>query len=203
MVFELPLTEEKVKPHQVTALHLLVGLAFTGAGALFYSFYPTAKTWSILLLAAGLLLLLVAMFRNRWVTASRRNRIFRIAELMVLLCLASFSAIHKWTPPAAMFGILSAAVLFAIFWERGSNSSMAVRIDKEGVKLPVTARKRFIPWQDIEQVLFKFGTLTINCCDNRLFQWTIGNLSIDKENFEAFCNKQIEAAKEKRLVNDW
>lgn len=203
MVFELPLTEEKVKPHQVTALHLLVGLSFAGAGALFYSFYPPARIWSMALLVAGILLLLVAMFRNRWITMKGRNRLVRVGELMILLCLASFSAMHKWTPPAIMFGVLSAAVLFAIFWEQSSSSGMFVRIDSDGVKLPVTSRRRNIPWQDIEHILFKFGTLTINCYDNRLFQWTIGNAIIDKENFEAFCYTNIAKAKKTKVANDW
>lgn len=202
MVFELPLSEGKVKPHQVTALHLLAGLAITGAGAMFYLFYPASKLWSLPLLIAGIGLLLVVMFRNKWLTKPATNRIVRIAELMVMLCLASYSAIHSWTPPAVMFGILSATILFALFWEQSSSNSLTVKIDNSGIKLPLTSRKRFIAWQEVEHVILKFGTLTINCYDNRLFQWTIAATVIDKEAFESFCNTRIQEAK-KTVVNDW
>ena len=202
MVFELPLTEEKVKPHQVTALHLLTGLAFTGAGAIFYMVYPPAKIWSVALSAAGICLLLLSMFRNKWITEPKTNRIFRIAELIVLLSLAGFSARNKWTPPAVMFGILSATVLFSLFWEQGKGN-LSIQINSAGVTLPANGRKRLIPWEDIEHILIKFGTLTINCYDNRLFQWTIGNINIDKAAFDTFCTAQIDEAKKTRVTTDW
>lgn len=203
MIFELPLAEEKVKPHQVTALHLMTALAFTGSGALFYLFYPPAKSWSIALFIAGLAILFTAIFRNKWIVRPGVNRILRFLELAVLLALCGFTYFKHWTPPAVMFGVLSAAVLFAIFWEQSANAAQFVIIDTAGIKLPLASRRRFIDWTDIDQVLFKYGTLTVNCSDNRLYQWTIGNTNFDKEAFEGFCNNQVEAGKAKRDKNNW
>lgn len=203
MVFELPLTEQRVKTHQVTALHLLVALASIGAGAVLSYFYAPAATWGIVLLVIGVLLLLTAMFRNKWILQKNVNRVVRVFELMLMLCLASFAAIQKWTPPAIMFGVLSAAVLFAIVWENQGDGSLKIFVDEEGVKLPVTSRRRFVAWMDIDQLLYRFGTLTVNCADNRLFQWTIGTTDFDKQQFERFCEQQIEAGRAKRDKNDW
>lgn len=203
MTFELPLTETRIKPHQVTALHLLVALAMTGIGAVLRSFYAPAKNWSLVLLVAGILLLILALFRNRWLTKPAISRMFRIGELMVMLCLASFFVIQHWKVPAAMCGILSFATLFSIFWENEKGSTQVVRIDDNGVNLPMTSRRRHIDWRDIDQVLFRHGTLTINCYDNRLFQWMIGNVQLDRDSFENFCLQQIEAGKLKRDKNDW
>lgn len=203
MVFELPITEQKVKAHQVTALHLLVALASIGAGAVLFRYYEPAAIWSIALIVVGVVLLLVSMFRNKWLLRKNINRVVRVFELMAMLCLASFAAIQEWTPPAIMFGVLSAAVLFAIIWENQGDGSLKILVDDDGVKLPVTSRKRFVAWQDIDQLLLKFGTLTINCSDNRLFQWVIGSINFDKEQFEDFCAKKIAEGHLKRDKNDW
>jgi hypothetical protein len=202
MIFELPLTEEKVKPHQVTALHLLVALTLTGAGALMYLFYPPSKIWSIVLVIAGLCLLYAGLFRNKWLVKTANSKPLRIAEVVVMLALTVFAAWQKWTPPAIMFGILAAAVLFAIFWE-GGRGSLIVLIDDSGIRLPVNARRRSISWPEVEQVLLKFGTLTINCHDNRLYQWTIGSINFDKAAFESYCSKQVDEHRSKRDKNDW
>ena len=99
--------------------------------------------------------------------------------------------------------MMRAAVLFSIFWERDGSNSLLIKIDNEGVKLPLTARRRQIDWRDIEQVLLRFGTLTINCHDNRLYQWTIGNTNVNSKDLEQFCSQQIEEGKAKRDKNDW
>lgn len=202
MNFELPLNEEKVKPHQVTALHLLAGLALTGAGALIYLFQKSAAYWSIAVIIAGIALLYIGMFRNKWLIKKDISKLFRVIEFVLLAGIAVYSLLQRWTPPAVMFGVLSAAVLFAIFWEGGKGALLVV-IDDAGVKLPVNTRRRFIAWQEIDQVLLKFGTLTINCHDNRLYQWSIGSINFDKIAFETFCNQQVEEGKGKRDKNDW
>ncbi len=202
MIFELPLTEEKVKPHQVTALHLLAALTFIGAGALLYLFYPPLRVWSTALMIGGAGLLYAGMFRNRWLTQKSISRSFRMAELVIALALTGFAAWQKWTPPAVMFGVLSAAVLFSLFWEN-DKGGLHIVVGEEGIKLPMNARRRFIAWSEVEQVLLKFGTLTVNCYDNRLYQWTIGKTDIDRNVFEQFCSARVEEWKDKRDKNDW
>ena len=118
MVFDFPLTEVRVRPHQVTALHLMVALAMCGTGAVLMQFYPPAGNWSFILVIAGAILLMVSMFRNKWIRDAKVNRLLRIAELMILLCLASYLAIEGMLTPAAIMGVLSATVLLALIWEQ-------------------------------------------------------------------------------------
>ena len=202
MTFELPLTEARVKPHQVTALHLMAALLMTGSGAVLSMAVSPVKTWTVALLIAGLALLGMTLFRNRWLAQAKVNRLFRISELLIVLCLASYFAINSMKLPAIMCGIMAAAILFAIFWEQ-QTAAVTVRIDDGGIKLPATSRRRQLDWREIEQVLLRFGTLTINCYDNRLFQWTVGSIVFDKVTFETFCNTHIEAGRLKRDPNDW
>lgn len=202
MTFELLLAEERVKPRQVTALHLLVALALTGAGALFRLFPGDARNWSVFLLTAGVLLLLLALFRNKWLLGKVANLATRALELLLLMALTVYCYMHHWTPPTVMFGVLAAAVVFSLFWEQGSRQ-LKVIIDEQGIQLPVTSRKRFIAWRDVENVLLKFGTLTVNCTDNRLFQWTLAKSSIDSDTFTSFCRQQVEKGKLQKDANDW
>lgn len=214
MTFELPLTEQKVKPHQVTALHLIVAFTLLGAGGLCYLLGVYTKTWantvfhsgtgpSVLLLVAGLAILFVIFFRNRWLQQPAVNKAFRIIELCFMLVLLTGALLFKWWVPAAIAGALAGAVIFALYWENNSKHTLVIKVDAEGVKLPVTSRKRGIGWQDINNVLLRYGILTIDCRDNSLYQWNIGQVSIDKENFEAFCHAHIAEGMKKRSKNDW
>ncbi len=203
MTFELALTEEKVKSHQITALHLVSALALIGTGAIFYWLYTPVKKWGAALLITGVLLLLVTIIKNKWLIKPDPNRIFRMVELMAFLCLASFLYLHHIWIATIMFGILSAAILFALYWEGTSGNSLKILISTDGIKLPITSRKRFIEWHEVEKILLKYGTLTIDCHNKRLFQWNVQGINFDPENFESFCNNQVEENKGKRRNDDW
>jgi hypothetical protein len=203
MRYELPIVEQRVKPHQVTALHMMAALAFVGAGAIMSLLYEPAKIWGTGLWIIGVLLMIVAMGRNKWLVKPANNRILRIIELLILLSLAIFTTLQKWPPPAIMFGVLTIAVGFALWWESQPEAGVQVVLDDAGIKLPVTSRRRFINWQDADQVIIRFGILTIDCEDNRLYQYNIANTQIDKEAFEEYCRVQIAAGKLKKDKNDW
>jgi hypothetical protein len=158
--------------------------------------------WGLAILITGKLLLLTVMMRNKWLLKKNTNLIFRIGELVVALGIAILSYVEQWKFPMGIFGVLSAAILFAIYWERSVGTVMNIRIDEAGFKLPVTARKRFIPWTEIDDVIFKFGTLTVDCTDNHFFQWNI-TTQVDQEIFEAYCSAQVEENKSKRRKDDW
>lgn len=202
MTFELTLPEVRVKHHQVTALHLMAALAMIGSGAVLRQYYPPATNWGLILAGGGIILLLLAMFRNKWLTRSKANRVVRILELLLMAGLTVYFIRRHWTPPAIMFGGLSVAILFAVFWEYSVGNVQTIRIDEEGIKLPVTSRKRSISWPEVEKVILRFGILTIDCEDNRLYQWNIAETDIDNEIFDAFCYAHIEAGKKKRVA-DW
>jgi len=204
MVYDLPLEEVKVKPHQITTLHLLCALSFTGTGAIIAVYNYTIPVWAALaLLIAGVALAVVTIAKNKWVVSNKVTPVLRIAELIVSLSLAGLSVAEWWKFPMGIFGVLSVALLFALYWERSTDRALFIHLDTDGVKLPVTARKRFITWPEVEQVVLRFGTLSINCADNRLIQYTVGDDKVDSEIFEAFCSAQVENNREKRIKDDW
>jgi hypothetical protein len=203
MVYDLPLTEEKVKPHHTTTLHLICALAFIGTGAIILRYNYIIPMWGLAILIAGILLLAVTVVKNKWVISNKVNLTLRIAELMIALAIGVYSVTQQWKFPMGMFGVLSASILFSMYWERTSSGKLFVHIDKDGLKLPVTSRKRFLAWQEVENVVLRFGTLTIDCADNRLFQWNVSETGFDSDIFEAFCKAMVDENRNKRRNDDW
>lgn len=213
-MFELPLTEQKVKPHQVTALHLIVAFSLLGVGGLCYLLGVYTQIWSrtafgsgtlpaIASLTLAVIMFLVIFLKNKWLRRPAVNRAFRVVELCLTLAMLAGALALKWWAPAAVAGVLAAAILFALYWENNSRSRLVIKVDTEGIKLPITSRKRGISWPDVNNVLLRYGILTIDCADNSLYQWNIGQVSIDRERFEAFCQENIAAGMSKRGKNDW
>jgi len=203
MVFDLPVTGDKVKPQQVTALHLFSGLAFVGTGAIICIYNYEIPEWGAVILGIGVLLLWLTMFRNKWITGKPINRIIRYAELMVSLSIAALSFYEQWKFPSGIFSVLSAAIVFSIYWERDAGQQLYIQIDDKGVRMPITSRTRFIAWHEIEQVLLKYGVLSVDCIDNKLIQVDVSKNTIDEQDFNDFCKLQVENNKNKRTNNDW
>lgn len=201
MNFELVLAEGKIKPQQITALHLMSAFAIIGTGAVFYFFSMYLKWWGAGLLAGGIILLLLTIARNKWMMKPEVNRVFRIVELMAALCIASYCAMNAMWVPTAMFAILSIVIIMAFAWERGSGEQY-IYISKEGIKLPFSSRKRFIEWRDVDNVMYRYGTLTVETGENKLYQWNIRKARFEREPFERFCAEQAAQHKEKRVA-EW
>ena len=203
MAYEIQLVEEKVKQQQVTALHLICALAFIGAGVIIFVYNYVIPYWGLGLLLAGALLLAASMARNKWVTTPRHNVVIRMAELAIAAAVAIYSAAQQWSLPIGIFAVLGAVVAFALYWEGKMTKPKMVAVGDEGISLPVASRRRFIPWTEIEQVLLRFGTLSIDCVDNTLFQWNVQEGAAGEADFEAFCKQQIESHRAGRKNNDW
>lgn len=224
MKFEIPLAEQKIKPHQVTALHLMIGFALVASGAFIlfvfssmmlmpFSWNEIAKDSTVsmhsilwpeyIMMCIGLTILFIALFKNKWLMKPGNNKTIRIIELVLCLAIAGYSLYTDARVLAGIFGILSAALIYSFYAENAGRQQPTVSIDENGINLPMNVRRRHINWAETEKVLLRHGTLTISCLDNRLYQWITTQNNIDISNFEAFCNAQIEAAQKDRKKYDW
>jgi hypothetical protein len=203
MLFELPVSGTKVKPQQLTALHLFCGLAFVGTGAIIYVYNFEITYWGAALLAAGTLLIGFTIARNKWITGRKVNKIMRVLELLVALAIAALSFKEQWKFPMGIFSVLVAAIIYSLYWERDAGQQLTVRVDETGVHLPSTSRRRFIPWHEIEQVLLRYGVLSVDTLSNNLYQFDVSATTADVASFHTFCNEQIEAGISKRKGADW
>jgi len=153
--------------------------------------------------AIGLFILVMAVARNKVLTRHAVNRLFRIAELVVAAVVSGYCLLQHMPFPAGIFGALGLAVLFALFWERENNTALFVHIDNEGITLPSAGRSKIVPWTEAEAVMLRFGTLSIDCTDNRRFQWNIREFTFKPTELEQFCSDKIEESRSKRLTNNW
>lgn len=223
MVFEVPLATQKVKPHQVTAMHLIAALAFIAVACItllinnieikmpdggnlqvgdtdIFDLLDGAATTVLL---AGIAILFAGLFKNKWLTKPKNSKVFRIIEVGIAIAVAIFLLVKQFEIPAAIFGVLAAALAFAIFWENSKGQQLTVSVSEDGIKLPINSRRRNINWTETEKILLRHGTLTINCVDNRLYQWMTAPNDVNAEQFESFCAKHVEAAIPNRRSDDW
>jgi hypothetical protein len=158
---------------------------------------------SVALYAITAILLIVTIVKNKWLQKPMNNMLFRTFELLLIASLFIYCTVAGLVIPAIIYAILCTTIILAISWERKKHIPLVINIDKDGIKLPITSRTRIIDWADIEHVILRFGTLTVNCVDNRLYQWNIGNYNFETDVFEVFCIRQVDKAKEKRDNNNW
>lgn len=203
MVYDLPVDEVKVKPHQITTLHLVCALAFMVTGAIIFRYNFIITGWGLALLIIGIALMLATIVKNSWVTNNKITPVLRWVELVIAIIVAVYSIIQQWKFPSGIFGVLSAVLLFALYYERDAGQPMGIHIDDEGVRLPATSRKRFLKWTEVEQIVLRFGTISIDCVDNRLFQWTIADPGFDIDTFEADCRTKVDEYRDKRRNDEW
>ncbi len=182
---------------------MVCALAFIVTGAIIVVYNYTIPYWGAAILISGIALTVVVMAKNKWVISKEVNPVFRTAELMVSIAIAIYSYIQHWKFPTGIFAALSAAILFALYYERSTGGALSVNFDGEGVRLPFTARRRFRPWTEVERVLFRYGTLTINFTDNSFVQWDIPDSNLDGKAFELFCHARVEENRGKRRNDDW
>jgi hypothetical protein len=215
MEFIIPLIAPKIKPHQSMAMHALIAFALMGFGTISYVFYaysyvstqshqPLAqfKLWALIMLVFGLLLFMVIFFRKNWLIYPKNNRLFRIFELVLCITFVALSYMHNEKMPAAIFGILSAGILFALIKEGDAPKEIAVIINDAGIQLPPMARNRQLKWTETDSVMLKHGTITIECADNHFYQWNTNPINFDIAALDAFCKLQVEQMREQR-IKEW
>jgi hypothetical protein len=221
MRFELPVAETKLKRSHVIGLHLTVSfmLLVTGGLLMLYNSMVGEEGkarlndasqvidlpgWTgIAILLSGVGLFLFTTTRHKWLIERKRNLMLCVAELGILIVFAGFSLIKQQYIPGALYTLGCLAVITGIFQSLQSGNVLTVTLDEQGIALPSAARKKFLDWSEVERVLLKFGILTIDCRDNRLFQWDTLQSNVNQDEFQSFCLEQIAAGKNKIDKNDW
>jgi len=215
MTFIIPLAEPRVKPQQSTALHLMaaivlcaVGFAsgvlfwFTGVSPTITEAYIPFAVFGSICFVAGLAIGALAIAVRRRQQARGGGRGLRVAELVLLVAGSVVFLLQGWNFPSLLFAILAAAVVLALFAEGGSNSS-SVRFDEGGLYRPFSLRRRHIQWHDVQRVLLRHGTLTIDLKSNALLQYSVAENDLDAGIFEAWASAQAEKGRAAQPKNEW
>jgi hypothetical protein len=215
MNFKIELAGNRYKPQQVTALYLITAFALLGTGAITFLLgntdwvqkvfhapvLPATLTGS---LATGyaLLLFFLCLKHSKWLQHPGNNRVFRIINSLVTGILCIIFLVSQWWLAAGTCGLIAAANLFAFFYEQKASHPLTVVFDETAVYLPASSRRKQLEWSEVERVLLRHGTITIDCSNNFLYQWNIRHAATNAAELEAFCKEQVEKNRDKR-VTDW
>jgi hypothetical protein len=213
MQFEIPVVEERGKKSYIITLHLIVCFLLIVTGIfelllhLFFSKTANAQFQHFTLLGyggvitaiAGFVLLGLLLFKNKWLIDTKVNRIVRIIELLLFISFTVIALRYEIVYPAIIFGIACVALLYALFWE-SKTAEKKVVINENGIFTP-KANVGTLHWYEIQHVILRFGIITIDCLDNKLFQWSIQKIDFDEEIFTEFCKAQIAANIQNRDKN--
>ncbi|HQE12120.1 MAG TPA: hypothetical protein PLQ78_05190 [Flavipsychrobacter sp.] len=214
MHFEIPIEDTRGKRSYILLLHLAVCflLIITGvmefllyvffaktAGDKFHYFH-LLKWGGPMTFILGIALLGLLIVKNRWFGNHPMNRVIRIIELILFSGFAFIAWKLQVTYPAAMFAIIAGCLFFAIFWEAPTGERKVI-INEKGILLPKANGNLSLNWYEIEQVILRYGIITIDCLDNRLLQWNIKSISFDEASFHEFCKAKIAASIKDRGKN--
>lgn len=216
MSFQIEIKGQLYKARQSSSLHLISGFALVGMGActfllanadwvktIFHAPIVPGFMLGSISLVVGLIDLFLTFFRNKWLQIPSNNKNIRLLNVLVHLGLALVFLLSQWWLAAGITSIVGLANMFAYFYEQKAQQALFVHIDKEQILLPATARKKQLAWTEVERVLLRHGTLTIDCTNNYLYQWAIKHNNIDQDAVEAFSRALIESNRSKRENEDW
>lgn len=222
MQFILPLVDEGRSQRHATTLHVMLAFLLFGIGiagiALFFGFTVLSKNFithgaynsfllfGIACLLVSIILLILSIYQKTWLRQKRNNFMFRLIELALLAISSVLFFINGWMMPALLFAGMIGVIVFAIIRERRGLATGHVLIDDLGITINSDSRTKKLPWPEIDNLIFRFGILTIECKDNTLIQRNIAKLDItqtDIAELPAFASTQIASGKLARPVNDW
>lgn len=216
MTFDIELTGNRYQPRQVTFLHLITGFALTGIGAftflladtdwirtVFHKPFLPANLLGTISLAYGLLVLFLTFFRNVWLQQPKNSKLMRTIHFITGMVLTIIFLLSQWWLAGGIAGVVALANLFALFYEQKASAALTVHFSEQAILLPATSRRKQLVWTEVERVLLRHGTVTIDCTNNFLYQWNYKDTGIDVWLFEEFCKAQIENNRSKRDTNDW
>jgi hypothetical protein len=211
--FEIIASGTAVKKHQITSIHLMSGLLLMVMGAVTWAIPDAAKTivYNYLNYAGlcyaftGLMIIVISIFFNKKIIQHPgKNIVLRIFEGILLGSILIYCLIKQWYLPAAWSGAGFIAVMLAMFIENTSTKHKMIIVNEEGVLLPGLARNVTLPWQDIQRLLLKHNVITIDCRDNKLYQFEVNKerLAYNAADIEDFARDKI-ASNADKYQKDW
>ncbi|RYD52852.1 MAG: hypothetical protein EOP52_01520 [Sphingobacteriales bacterium] len=198
---------------QTLALHLLISFVLFAVGIfclVMYWFTGISPNFKMAIGAFGFFGALcfaggIAVYALS-ISVVRRARyatLLRVLELLLLAGGAVLFFLNDWIVPAVLSGILAGLAIVAALYEIKTPADTVIQISGEGVFRKAGLKSTHLRWRELQQVLYRRSILTIDCVDNRLYQYPVQAPQIDGPLFEAFCADQIAQALPDRQKANW
>lgn len=202
MTFTFYLTSATRQRNPANALHLMVavmlfGIAiasevlfwFTSVSPNFQSPYLPFAIFGLVCFVVSIALVALTVRQRKAQRLSNKISSWIYLELLLLLIGAGLFLWQGAQLPALLFVVMAIAVAAATFSAaRKSNRSEIILNDKS---ITVPGRVRPYPWREVERLLYRRGTLTIELTGNRIWQQFV-TTDADPELFEAWVQAQLK-----------
>lgn len=197
--YTLHVRGKAIKKNQITGLHIMLGLLFLFIGILSLAGEAARPSENASVLAdwwvfgfGGLLLIISIFFNKKILQVRELNYTLRLLEFVTLLLILIYSYRHQFFLQFTYIGTALIALVLTTVWEKRSEKFTPVILDSEGIRIGHFLRPRKLNWSEIQRVIFKHGILTIDCRNDRLFQYPVSApLSpLDREALE-FAERSI------------
>lgn len=209
-IFELSAPARRRNP--ATALHLMVavmlfGIAiasaflfwFTSVSPNFQSPYFPFALFGLVCLIVSVALVALTVRQRKSATQSNKLSGWLYVELAVLLLGAVLFLFQKAYMPALLFTVMALAVAFASFSAAKRNNTGKIIFSDKQIQVP--GRLRPYPWREVNKILFRHGTLTIELSGNRIWQ-NLATTEADPEIFDAWVDSQLTKYADER-AKEW
>jgi len=182
--FKIKVQNNKIKNNQVTALHLMVGLLLIVLGLVTWMVPDVMKTNKYIFLEKigllyslfGLFLIIVSIFFNKKIIQTKKSQILRVVEIVALSIIIIYSFFRHWFLPASYSFAALIGIIFAYLWEKQALKDFNIQLSEKGILLPQIWKDTQLHWKDIKNVVVKHNVVTIDCRNNKLFQYKIYSL---------------------------
>ncbi len=220
MHYQIPIKTEGPKRNHVTAFHIFSGILFIVIGAVAFLSplvmgVATANrekpeisfhfiNWiGFAYVLLGFAITLITIVWNKKVLQPKGNMLLRITEITGLALIIIYSIIQQWWLPAAYSGAGLVGLIFGLYFEYGSVAQKYLVLDDSGIIIQKPGMNRKILWQDIKNIIYKNNIFTIDCRNNKLYQFFVNETApAEKNPVILFAMNQIKE-KEHLYKPDW
>lgn len=202
-MYQIILEGKQIKKNQVTGMHMMAGLLLIVMGFLTWLVPNGVKQEQFAFLnyvglgylSFGILIIIICIFFNKKVIQTRGNDVLRVLEFISLGAILIYALVQQWYMPAGYSAAALIGITLALYWEKAGKLTRKATFDDEGIQIPRFGRNSELAWQDISRVILKHNILTIDCNNNKLFQFSVDkeNKTIDNQAFEEYCAIQIKS----------
>lgn len=215
--YQLTLAPNRLKRNKVLAIHIMAAILlvvigfitvvtpfsidiFMAGKGVGYQPFTWINAVGFVFIAIGIGVLIVSIFKGRWLQGRKNNSLIRILELTSFLAIGLYGLLHGWYLPAAYGGGTVLAILLVWFFENKATVKTTIKINEQGV---FSNDSMWEPWQNISTLVVKFNVLSIRITSGKMIQMMLNVVPQDAEAITDYAKHMIPKQKSVPLEEEW
>jgi hypothetical protein len=191
--FDIVIENKERRMKQGKALHFMAAALLLTLGTVGLMNLPKSAIFLYLGFPAGILVMLLMIFKSKWLIEIKYIRFLRLVEAATLSAAAVLLLLqHQWFT-GILFALTGILLVITLLVEIQLHTGVRVMVDDKGVTRLVGGQTRLISWRDIENVLVNSDILTVDMTNNYIMQSKFSNDmdATEREQFNDYCKVQL------------